>query len=81
MSKAIFFHLRKQIKTSMPNEFGAGKSLQPSDDFNHDGRMTYAFGDYDGLIARLKVAIGQAYVIIDIRTQRSITIKRITDIN
>jgi len=80
MSKALFFHLRKQIKQSMPNDFGSGRALQPSDNFNHSGTMTYAHGDFDDLIARLKVAVGSAYVIISNKQTRSIIIKRVTDV-
>jgi len=81
MSRALFFHLRKMINASMPGEFGSGKSLQPSQNFNNDGHITYAHGDFDGLIARLQVAIGPAYVVQHNQSQRSIVIRRITDVN
>lgn len=80
MSKALFFHLRKTIKTAMPNEFGAGKELQPSENFNHDGQITYAHGDFNNLVTKLETAIGQMYVVQHNQQIRSITIKRITDV-
>lgn len=81
MSRALFFHLRKQINASMPGEFGSGKSLQPNPNFNNDGRITYDHGDFGSLVARLQTAVGQSYVIEHNEAQKSITIKRITDIN
>lgn len=78
--RSPFFHLRKAIKLAMPNEVGAGKSLQMSDNFNDSGKMTYAHGDFDQLIGKLQAAIGQSYVVQHNKQTRSITIRKITDV-
>ncbi len=79
--KSIFFHLRKQIKLSMPDDFGIGKSLQPSSTFNINGTITFVHGDFDSLMKKLQMTIGQAYVIVGTKDDKNIKISRITDIN
>lgn len=80
MSRALFFHLRKAINTAMPGTFGAGKNLLPSHNFNNDGKITFAHGDFNELVEQLQKAIGPAYVVQHNMQQRSIVIMRVTDV-
>lgn len=72
-----YYHLRKKIKAVLPRDFGSMKALEPSIGFNDNGHIIFRWGNFEDMVEKLKVAVGESYEVIAKKQQRSIVIQKL----